>query len=431
MVIKFREVLAATEKLEPAAMREYQQNLLRPLLAHARRNVPFYENRLDKVFRGNEVDFSRWHDIPILTRADAQLHFEALKARKLPPQMGPVSGGETSGSTGRPVRYLKNRLASIAELAMTDRLYRWWGMDGNKTLGMLVSKRVKADPGMMFGAWRSGFTDGKQVRFNEWSDPHELVKWLLQNNVAYLCADAGMQKGISPAMIDIGVLAHLDLMISRGSKLSAEIRKDVLAAFGCRTVDTYGGDEIGHIANECPECGAYHIGAEALFVEILNGAGSPSAPGERGRVVCTSLYNYAFPLIRYDLADYATLATTPVQCATKLPLLSDIWGRFHNTFVRPDGNIVFPYVDLALMQEMLGCRQFQVVQHSTDDIEVNYVATDVAGSTDLRRLNEHMRETLWPTVKVRASRTHSIADETTGKYQDFKCLLRRSERVRT
>jgi hypothetical protein len=41
MVFKFRDVLAETERLSPDKLQAYQENLLAPLVLHARRNVPF------------------------------------------------------------------------------------------------------------------------------------------------------------------------------------------------------------------------------------------------------------------------------------------------------------------------------------------------------------------------------------------------------
>src|SRR5262249_42683065 len=40
------------------------------------------------------------------------------------------------------------------------------------------------------------------------------------------------------------------------------------------------------------------------IVEVLDAAQQPVAPGERGRVVLTNLYNHALPIIRYELSDY-------------------------------------------------------------------------------------------------------------------------------
>ncbi len=38
--------------------------------------------------------------------------------------------------------------------------------------------------------------------------------------------------------------------------------------FGADIADTYGAEEVGHIAAQCRDCGEYHISAEATYVEV-------------------------------------------------------------------------------------------------------------------------------------------------------------------
>ena len=103
MVIKFRDVLAETERLPAGKLKAYQDNLLAPLLQHAHRNVPFYKDRLAPLCSGADVRLERWHALPILSRTDVQQNLKALTAASVPPYMGATAPGETSGSTGRPI----------------------------------------------------------------------------------------------------------------------------------------------------------------------------------------------------------------------------------------------------------------------------------------------------------------------------------------
>ena len=80
MVLQFRDVLAETERLSPDELEAYQRQLLEPLLLHARQHVPFYAQRLAPVFPGGKLDLSRFHEIPILTRAQAQANGKTLAA---------------------------------------------------------------------------------------------------------------------------------------------------------------------------------------------------------------------------------------------------------------------------------------------------------------------------------------------------------------
>lgn len=140
MTRKFCDVLAETERLNPEALRAYQENLLAPLVQHAFRNVPFYKNRLALLFRGDDVEFSRWGEIPILTRSEAQQNTQAMAAIVSPPHAGRVERGETSGSTGRPLRYLRSEIANVAALALTDRTFRHWNFSGEKAMACFTAR---------------------------------------------------------------------------------------------------------------------------------------------------------------------------------------------------------------------------------------------------------------------------------------------------
>ena len=58
MVLQFRDVLAETERLSFDELQAYQQQLIEPLLLHARQHVPFYAQRLASVFPGGKLDLT-------------------------------------------------------------------------------------------------------------------------------------------------------------------------------------------------------------------------------------------------------------------------------------------------------------------------------------------------------------------------------------
>ena len=65
------EMLMESQYWPPEQMLAYQRSQLAQLLRHAKATVPFYKTRLDPVFKKNgEIDWDRWHEIPIVTRAD-------------------------------------------------------------------------------------------------------------------------------------------------------------------------------------------------------------------------------------------------------------------------------------------------------------------------------------------------------------------------
>ena len=65
------EMLMESQFWPPAKMLEFQRSQLAQLLRHAKATVPFYKTRLDPLFEKNDdINWDRWHEIPIVTRAD-------------------------------------------------------------------------------------------------------------------------------------------------------------------------------------------------------------------------------------------------------------------------------------------------------------------------------------------------------------------------
>ena len=189
MVLQFREVLTETEKLPAAELRAYQDKLLIPLLRHAREQSPFYRERLDAVLRGDEVDPTMGQarrSSPARKRIATPT---ALKALALPRHAGPASSEETSGSTGRPFEHLRNELQAVANTAMTDRTFRWWGLDGDKTMASFISRkqtfrrRRKARRD-----WLARWLSRLAPRIDMWADTDAQIGWLARAQADYLTA---------------------------------------------------------------------------------------------------------------------------------------------------------------------------------------------------------------------------------------------------
>ena len=105
--------------------------------------------------------------------------------------------------------------------------------------------------------------------------------------------------------------------------------------------------------------------AEQGLVEILNERGEDCAPGEIGRVVVTPLANFAMPLLRYDIGDYAEVGD-PCPCGRGLPVLRRVLGRERNMLVAPDGRRYWPFFGATLYRQIAPLTQYQFVHTSRD-----------------------------------------------------------------
>jgi phenylacetate-CoA ligase len=427
MLLKFRAVLEHTERLPPRELREYQDNLLTQLVLHASRHVPYYRDRLAPVLRGEGVDLASWHEVPILTRAQAQRDPQALTATTLPPHAGAVQPGETSGSTGRPLQYRSNQLAYVATLGATDRALRWWEFDGDKSMASFVGRgceNTRPPNGTTEQEWRVGFS-GLHHMIDNSADTDTRIEWLRERRPHYLTAYSFALLELAERVRARGVDLRFERIISIGTALSDDIRSACKDVLGARPIDQYGANEIGLIACECPFCGHYHLNAETLMVEVLDAGGAPCAAGDIGRVVVTSFYNYAMPFIRYEIGDFAVAGPARPKCPVKLPALKRIMGRYRNAFTRRDGRTLYPYVAPARFREFMSFEQIQVVQTDYEELEVRYVPLDAAREVDAAGLETCLRAEIDASFKVRAVPVAEIPRSASGKFEDYLSLVSR------
>src|SRR5207248_47763 len=201
--------------------------------------------------------------------------------------------------------------------ALTERMFRWWRVDGNKAYAQLaITSREQARlvGGTTFYGWHTARPRGAKYCLSHLFDIDTQLEWLMARKPAYLTSFPGIIKELALTTKRRGLALKFDLVFSVGAALDAETRELCRSTFGADIADTYGAQEAGHLAAQCPHSGDYHASADATIIEILRNDGSHVASGEVGRVVVTPFHNLAIPLIRYELGDYAELAPAESDC---------------------------------------------------------------------------------------------------------------------
>jgi phenylacetate-CoA ligase len=129
-------------------------------------------------------------------------------------------------------------------------------------------------------------------------------------------------------------------LVTLGEATIDEERKLIASNLGREPYDQYGAVELGRIAWQCDERDGYHINADSVAVEIVED-GEEAAPGEDGRIVCTSLFSFAMPIIRYDLEDISSFREE-CGCGRPLPVLGRVRGRRDDFLSLPRGGSIYP-----------------------------------------------------------------------------------------
>jgi phenylacetate-CoA ligase len=422
----FGRRLARTERMPPDELHAERAALVSKLLAHARQHVDFYKDRIDLDLGSHDSLCHGWSQIPILTRAEAAQHRERLFSKSPPREAGPIIAKQTSGSTGVPLHYRSTAAFERANCALTERMFRWWRVDGRKSFAQIVTSRLPtpSPQGVSSSGWLSARPTGKKHSLAHTFDIDTQLQWLLARKPAYLTSFAAILKELAATAKARGIALELDLVFSVAAVLDLETRDLCRSAFGAEIADTYGAQEAGHLAAQCPDCGEYHVSADATVVEILRDDGSPAAAGEIGRVIVTPLHNYAMPLIRYELGDFAEAGAPVPSCGRRLPTLRRILGRDRNLFRFRDGTRVWPVATRFFLEEFMPLRQFQIIQTDLDCIEIKYVPKGIPAPVDLDALTRRVRTVLGQPVAVTVCAVDKIERAATGKFEDCISLVK-------
>jgi len=303
--------LERSQWLTPERLRELQFRQLDVLVRHAHDSVRYYRERWEGRYDSGRLltpeVFSR---IPVLARSELQANFDALKSNRIPPDHGQVAESRTSGSTGAPVRVLKTGLVQLMWQAIVLREHQWFQRDFG---GKLAAIRQGATDGEGEGwgpATDGVYRTGRSATLNIRADVDTQLWWLQAQEPDYLLTyPSNVAELARTSMALRAPIPRLREVRTFGEILAPETRELCREAWGVPVTDAYSSDEAGYMALQCPENEHYHAQAENVLVEVLDERGNPCAPGGTGRVIVTALHNFAMPLVRYELGDYAEVGS--------------------------------------------------------------------------------------------------------------------------
>ena len=406
----------------PDQLRDHQLLQLRILARHAFDTVPLYR-RMFSLLDVERLDWEAFAGLPLLERRALQADFDALSSRRLPPGHGAVSAAESSGSTGVPIKFLGTGLSQFFWEALTLREHFWHRRDFS---GKLAAIRVQLDD-VSLPDWGapvgSVFRTGPCAMLNVRADVATQLEWLQREDPDYLITHASNLAALAELSLGRGLrLPRLKQARTLSETLRPDLRDTVRAAWGVEIVDTYSCSEAGVIALQCPQHEHYHVQSENLVVELLRPDGSVCREGEVGEVVLTTLHNFAMPLIRYRIGDYAE-AGGPCPCGRGLPVLRRILGRQRNMARLPDGRTLWPSFPAAVWRSVVPVEQFQLVQREPDRIEARYVMQREMTPGEATRLADLLREKLGYPFRIDPLRVDRIERPAAHKFEDFICAL--------
>lgn len=332
------ELLDKTQWLSAPEIAEQQAVQLQAVVAHAARHSLHFQQRLAAadLQASQIVSLDDLRRLPVLTRSELNAAGASLFCREVPGMHQPVGTVQASGRTDQPRIVQRTYINHLYWMATTLRSHAWHHAD---FLGRFSAVRAAVAAPITFADW------GTPINLLFDSGPSQVLpaNFGATQLLAELQAFAPSILSVYPSVLaalcarcEHSDHSRLKLVSIRtlGEVLPPALRERAGILFGARLSDSYSTEEVGSIATQCPVGELYHVSAETVAVEILDAEGKPCSRGDIGRVVVTDLQNFATPLIRYALGDYAE-AGGPCPCGRGLPTLKRIHDRVSVLRVAP------------------------------------------------------------------------------------------------
>ncbi|WP_195908687.1 phenylacetate--CoA ligase family protein [Novosphingobium sp. Gsoil 351] len=418
--------LEVTEWLPIEEIEQAQREQLGLLADHCARHSPAFARRLAAADL-TAVDLAQpggLARLPSLTRRGLQDH-DGLFCAQVPEAHQPVGMTQTSGSTGEPTRVRRTGLNKLGHMAMTVRDHRWQSRDARGRLVAMSAHRHEVKPLPDWGEplallYRTGPALSLPATMAVAELHARIADFAPQVLVTYPSVLGAMLDIIECGGRQFQGLAHVRCM---SEMVHPDLRARTQALLGRTIEDAYTSEEFGFLALQCPDADGYHIMAETHIVEVIDDNGKPCAPGEWGRVLVTDLHNFATPLIRYAIGDYA-MAGTPCACRRGLPRIERIMGRERNLVVTPDGARHWPLTGYSKFHAIAPVRHYQLIQRDLETVEMRLVVAEPLSSAQEAKLRALIQTSVGHPFDIRLTYfADALPPDPSGKREEFVSLV--------
>ena len=397
--------------LKPSELEELQAKKLRAMIKHAYDNTKFYHRKFkDAGIRPEDIrtvdDLKR---IPYTTKNELRNNSTgSMIAKGLDLKNCLVT--ETSGSTGIPTKIVYDQPANDFSKAINLRSYIENGLALTSKWAIFGDPRHFQKPkwfqkfGIFSPQWISAFDPiEKQLEFFQEFKPDIIGGY---TSSILMLAQAVKERGIT----NITPKA----VIGTSELLDPGTRKYIDSVFNVRMIDHFGCVELNRTAWECSEHAGYHIDVDAVVMEFISN-GEAAAPGERGEIVYTGLYNFGMPLIRYKIEDVGIPSDEVCPCKRGLPLMKLVEGRSDSFMQAPDGRMFSPIIWTLIMRKIPGVNQFKAIQEKKDLIRILVVRDQAFTEATAGQIVHDVQEVMGEEMHVDVEVVEEIPKDKSGK----------------
>ena len=370
----------SSDKLE-----EYQNKTLRKIVRSAFLNVPFYQRKFKELGLTPDDIKTRadLNKLPIIRKKEIKQNANDFISKEY--NIRKLRAVSTSGSTGEPLfLYLSNpeieyRKAKHlrANISLGQKPFdRWVTLVGPQHVGKTTQLQ------RLLGLYAP-------VTLSVYNDASTQIKLLNKLKPAVLDGYSSSLLVLAQAIEKQDAKMVTPKFLIGGAELIDDLsRQYVEKVFKVPFYDQYSSVELERMAWQCQERKEYHIDSDGLILQFVDKNGEEVSSGETGEIVCTSLFNYAMPLIRYAIGDMGIPSNETCSCGRTLPLMKMVEGRKDSLLLLSNGQMLTPRAFTYAIHDFKfyhKIEKFRIIQNKLDRFEFNLKMKDNSLSQDIVR----------------------------------------------
>jgi phenylacetate-CoA ligase len=411
---KYRMWLNKTQWFEREQFEQIQLSLLQSLVRHCYQTVPYYHKLMDEL-EIKPGDIKKPEDLsffPLLTKKDVLEAGEQLVSTKYPKWF--VRTAYTGGTTGTPLPLRRDLFSIGREHAFVRRQWDWAGIGLNDRCAYL-SGRVIIKPDKINGRLYAYDPFMKELILSTYHlSPDKAREYAEVMKLYKVKAIAGYPSAISllaKSCLDAGIDLKLQAALTSSETLTPSMRKTIEEAFGCGVYDFYGSAERSCYIFTC-EQGCYHLIPEYGLTELIP---LDNSNASRCKVVSTGFWNFAMPLIRYELGDVIVKSGKKCSCKRCMPVIESIEGRQADVIKTASNRHFGAAILTHLLYGTGNIVESQIIQDTIDHIDIEYVPGTNFSKDDLDALKRLIAQHLPSELKVDLKKVGAVARTSSGK----------------
>ena len=325
--IKADEYLDKRETRKPGARLKAQLAALQALVAHAKKNSPYYRDLLKDVKPAKLTSLEALAKLPVTRKSDM-----AARQKARPPLGGleaakPSEIAQYFQSPGPHYEAFAHPTAKVKDPFRFGRAMWAAGCRPGNLVHNTFSYHLTPAGRLTEG---SAHAIGCPVFPAGVGNTELQIEAMVQLQPRVYCGTPSFLKILLEKCRELGKPSSLKKGLVGGEALPPSLRAE-LKAFGVDVLQSYGTAELGLVAYESFAMEGMILDEDVIVEIVRPGTGDPVAAGEVGEVVVTVLGNPVYPMIRFATGDLSAVLPGVSPCGRTNTRIRGWMGRADQT----------------------------------------------------------------------------------------------------